>query len=106
MKVLINQNRKVNKINEYNTQNENKVTELTLELPQEYENWNKRIVFITDEGTFWDYIQNNTYLIKKNVTHIYSEDEIPAEMDLTYYKDTETIINDLITRVEVLESEV
>ena len=42
----------------------------------------------------------------KNITYIYSEDEIPAEMDLTYYKDTETIINDLITRLEVLESEV
>ena len=42
----------------------------------------------------------------KNITYIYSEDEIPAEMDLTYYKDTETIINDLITRLEALESEV
>lgn len=68
MKLLINQNRKLNKISEYNTQNENKVTELTLELPEEYSNWNKRIVFITDEGVFWDYIQDNTYLIKKNVT--------------------------------------
>lgn len=68
MKIVINQNRKVNKINEYNTQNENKVTELTLELPEEYSNWNKRIVFITDDGNFWDYIQGNTYLIKKNVT--------------------------------------
>lgn len=106
MKVQINEKRKVFISEKDNTQNENKVTELTLELPQEYENWNKRIVFITDDGVFWDYIQDNTYLIKKNVTHIYSEDEIPAEMDLTYYKDTETIINDLITRVEVLESEV
>ena len=68
MRIIINKNRNIKKENEYNTQNENKVTELTLELPQEYENWNKRIVFITDDGVFWDYIQDNTYLIKKNVT--------------------------------------
>lgn len=68
MKALINRKREVYISEKYNTQNENKITELTLELPKEYENWNKRIVFITDSGVFWDYIQDNTYLIKKNVT--------------------------------------
>lgn len=68
MRIIISKNRRLKKEDDSNTQNENKVTELTLELPEEYENWNKRIVFITDDGVFWDYIQDNTYLIKKNVT--------------------------------------
>ena len=50
------------------TQNENEITELTFEIPEEYQDWNKRIVFITSDGKFWDYIQDNTYLIKKNIT--------------------------------------
>lgn len=134
MKVLINQNRKLNKINEYNTQNENKVTELTLELPEEYENWNKRIVFITDEGTFWDYIQDNTYLIKKNVTqyervqfYIWltngeqdfrsetedltfkknkeAEDLIPTEEQIDGFNTLITTLNLEITRVDDKETE-
>ena len=42
----------------------------------------------------------------KNITHIYSEDEVQATVDLTYYKDTQTYLDNIITRIEVLESEV
>ena len=49
------------------------------------------------------YSKARTY---KNVTHLYSEDEVPGYVDMTYYKDTVGIIEDLISRVEVIESEV
>lgn len=52
----------------FGTQNENKVTTLKIEVPDEYKNWNKRIVFITEEGNFWDVILDNTYTIKNNIT--------------------------------------
>lgn len=50
------------------TQNENNVTKLYIEVPKEYEDYGKRIVFITDESNFWDYINNNEYTIKNNIT--------------------------------------
>lgn len=68
MKLIIQKNRKVVPIGTYGTQNENEVTELTLEIPEEYRDWNKRIVFITSDGNFWDYIQDDTYIVKRSIT--------------------------------------
>ena len=42
----------------------------------------------------------------KNITHIYSEDEVEAYVDVTYYKDLETVLNkidSLEARVALLE---
>ena len=63
--ITVYENRYVSIKNIYGTQNENNVTELEIEVPQEYENWNKRIVFITDDGNKWDYISGNIYKLKK-----------------------------------------
>lgn len=56
MNLIINNNRKitpnVTPIGTYGTQNENKVTELTFEIPEEYQDWNKRIVFITSDAKY------------------------------------------------------
>ena len=52
----------------FGTQNENEVTTLKIEVPEEYENWNKRIVFITEEGNSGDVILDNTDTIKNNIT--------------------------------------
>ena len=68
MKLIIQKDRKAIPVGTYGTQNENEVTELTLKIPEEYQNWNKRIVFLTSEGNFWDYIQDDTYTIKNNIT--------------------------------------
>ena len=70
MNIKVYQNRETHQIDNevYGTQNENKVTTLKIEVPEEYENWNKRIVFITEEGNFWDYIKDDTYTIKNNIT--------------------------------------
>ena len=52
----------------YGTQNENQVTTLNFVIPEEYTSFNKKIVFITSDGVYWDLITNDTYIIKNNVT--------------------------------------
>ena len=70
MNIKVFQNRKIEKDYFYNegTQNENKSTVLTFEVPLGYEDFSKRIVFITENGNFWDYIPENKYEIKNNIT--------------------------------------
>lgn len=70
MNIKVFQNRKIEKDYFYNegTQNENKSTVLTFEVPLGYEDFSKRIVFITEDGNFWDYIPENKYEIKNNIT--------------------------------------
>lgn len=53
----------------YGTMNENNVTELEIIVPKEYENYNKKIVFLhNDEVIGWDLIENNKYTLKKSIT--------------------------------------
>lgn len=70
MNIKVFQNRKVEKDYFYSegTQNENNITVLTFEVPLGYEDFSKRIVFITEDGNFWDYIPENEYEIKNNIT--------------------------------------
>lgn len=70
MNIKVFQNRKIEKDYFYNegTQNENNSTVLTFEVPLGYEDFSKRIVFITEDGNFWDYVNNNQYEIKNNIT--------------------------------------
>lgn len=68
MKILAKQNREIIMINARNTQNENDAEKIVLEVPEQYEDFNKKIVFITNDGIVWDIIQNNEYLIKKAIT--------------------------------------
>jgi len=51
-----------------NTQNENKAETIKIDVPEEYENFNKKIVFITKDGNVWDIIQNNEYKITNAIT--------------------------------------
>lgn len=51
-----------------NTQNENKAETIQIEVPEEYESYNKKIVFITSAGTLWDVIQDNEYKITNAIT--------------------------------------
>lgn len=68
MKLLAKQNRELIMINTQNTQNENDAEKITLQVPEQYEDFNKKIVFITPDGNVWDIITNNEYLIKKAIT--------------------------------------
>lgn len=68
MKIKVEENRKIYNLKAEGTQNENNVTELNIEVPKQYEDFNKKIVFITDDGTVWDIIENNTYKLTKAIT--------------------------------------
>ena len=68
MKVIAKQNRKLTLINAQNTQNENDAEKILLQVPEQYEDFNKKIVFNTKDGNIWDIIVNNEYLIPKAIT--------------------------------------
>ena len=68
MKILAKQNRELIMINAQNTQNENDAEKILLQVPEQYEDFNKKIVFVTPDGNVWDIITNNEYLIKKAIT--------------------------------------
>lgn len=54
---------------ENGTQNENEVQTLNIEVPEKYNDFDKKIVFITEGGTYWDYIQENgKYLLSNKIT--------------------------------------
>ena len=54
---------------EQGTHNENVVQTLNIEIPSIYDDFYKKIVFVTENGTFWDYIQEDgSYVIPKSVT--------------------------------------
>ncbi len=68
MKILAKQNRNLVLINTQNTQNENEAEKILLQVPEQYEDFNKKIVFNTKDGNIWDIIVNNEYLIPKAIT--------------------------------------
>ena len=68
MKILAKQNRELIMINAQNTQNENDAEKIILQVPEQYEDFNKKIVFVTPDDNVWDIITNNEYLIPKAVT--------------------------------------
>ena len=68
MKLVVKKNRELALINAQNTQNENRAETITLVVPEEYEDYNKKIVFITDDETVWDVITNNEYKITNAIT--------------------------------------
>lgn len=68
MKIKVNDNRKVYMIDTIGTQNENKVTDLYITVPELYEDFDKKIVFITDDGIVWDKIENNCYKITNAIS--------------------------------------
>lgn len=50
------------------SQNENNASVLNFNIPDTLANSNKKIVFITDDGIFWDLITNNSYRITNRIT--------------------------------------
>lgn len=66
--VQVHQNRELTTNEIPTTQNENQVTILQLEVPEEYQDFNKKIVFLTPDGIVWDLILNDTYVITNAIT--------------------------------------
>ena len=68
MRVSVTENRTIYIEQNYNTQNENEATIIQLQVPEKYQDYNKKIVFITDEGMVWDLFQNNEYVLTSAIT--------------------------------------
>lgn len=70
MNIKVNENRLIEfSDKEQGTQNENIVQTLNIEIPSIYDDFYKKIVFVTEDGTYWDYIENDgNYTIKSNIT--------------------------------------
>ena len=67
MKVIVKQNRNLVIINSQNTQNEHIVETIELTVPQKYESWIKKIVFITPQNVVSRYFDNNEYIIERDI---------------------------------------
>lgn len=79
MKVEVFENKKIKKLNDHITQNENNVTEIEIEVPEKYKDYNKKIVFAKKENDkeaiiAWDFIEDNRYKIRKNISKYESVD--------------------------------
>lgn len=85
----------------YGTQNENNVTVLKIEVPEQYANWNKRIVFLTEEGNKWDILgKDDTYVLQNNITKY---EELEAYVWLTEKaKATEESVGDFRSEIFTL----
>lgn len=70
MNIKVNENRLVDfSEHEQGTSNETNVQTLQIEVPEKYNDFYKKIVFVTDDGTFWDYLEEDgSYVLKNNVT--------------------------------------
>lgn len=71
MKIKLYENRRLIEQDEdvVGTQNENNATQLEIEVPEQYQDFNKKIVFVLDDGSVvWDLIENNTYKFTKSIT--------------------------------------
>lgn len=68
MKITVKENRKIIMVNPQNTQNENEVETLQITVPEKYEDFYKKIVFVTDNGVVWDLIENNEYKMPRSIT--------------------------------------
>lgn len=70
MRVSVAENRTIYIEQNYNTQNENEATIIQLQVPEKYQDYNKKIVFITDEGMVWDLFQNDEYVLTSAITKL------------------------------------
>jgi len=72
MKVIVHENRQLEIIGQSSTKNENDVEVLEIQIPEKYQDWNKKIVFllpIENDNILWDLIEDdNTYTLKTNIT--------------------------------------
>lgn len=68
MEIKINDNRKVYIVDTIGTQNENNVTDLYITVPELYQDFDKKIVFIMNDEIVWDKIENNCYKITNAIS--------------------------------------
>lgn len=83
IKIFANRNYKKEYFGNEGTQNENRVTILTFEFPEELNEYNKRIVFLTPDGNKEDLIVDDSYIITNGIAKY---EEVQAYVWLTNEK--------------------
>lgn len=68
MKLVVNKDRTTIAVGTWGTENENNYEVLNFEFPEEFENYNKRIVYYLGDDRKWDVILDNRILISNAVT--------------------------------------
>lgn len=68
MKIIVNKDRTITPIGNWGTENENRYEILDIEIPEEFENFNKRIVYYLDGDVVWDIIVDNKVVLTNAVT--------------------------------------
>lgn len=68
MKIIVNENRTVAPIGTWGTKNENNYEILDIELPEKFNDYNKRIVYYLGDEIRWDIIVDNKVFITNAVT--------------------------------------
>lgn len=68
MKLIVNEDRTVLPVGNWGTENENNYEILDIELPEKFNDYNKRIVYYLDDERKWDIIVDNKVFITNAVT--------------------------------------
>lgn len=68
MEIIVKENRELIIKNPENTQNENDVQTINLIVPERYEDFDKKIAFVTEEGVKWGLVENNAYKLERSIT--------------------------------------
>ena len=113
MNISVDKNREINVSgeNEKGTQNENLEQAIKLEVPSDYSNYTKMIVFDLDGELFWDlFNENDTYVLGKAITQYQSvpyyiwltngENDFRSKTRVLYFNENEDA-SDQITPEEI-----
>lgn len=68
MKLIVNEDRTILPVGNWGTENENNYEILDIELPEKFNDYNKRIVYYLDDERKWDIIVDNKVFITNAVT--------------------------------------
>ena len=68
MEIIVKENRELIIKNPESTQNENDVQTIYLTVPEQYEDFDKKIAFVTENGVKWGLVENNAYKLERSIT--------------------------------------
>lgn len=68
MEIIVKENRQLIIKDSENTQNENDIQNIKLIVPPQYEDFDKKIAFVTEEGVKWGLVENNMYKLERSIT--------------------------------------
>ena len=68
MEIIVKENRQLIIKDSESTQNENDIQNIKLIVPPQYEDFDKKIAFVTEEGVKWGLVENNMYKLERSIT--------------------------------------